>query len=158
MKNKRAVSKFFSVRIFFIVYCLWSIVYGLSSPAFAESKNWNAEGDGSGWFDDANWLPAGKPTASDDAKVDLKDAKVDIEQTYEAKSLTIGGKKSSDVSVSNFVYGTLKPSDVSNNAMLVRRDGKISIKGSAGKVTLKGAYKDSEEIIPEEPSFMLYVK
>ncbi len=141
-----------------LVIIFFILSFCFCSESRAESKNWNAEGDGTGWFDDANWLPAGKPTASDEAKIDLRDAQVDIEQSYEAQSLTIGGKKNSDVSVSNFVTGTLEPSDASNNAMLVRRDGKITLKGSAGKIKLKGIYKDSEEIIPDEPSFMLYVK
>ncbi len=134
------------------------ISFCFCAQSSAANKSWNAEGDATDWFDNANWLPAGKPTASDDAKIDLKDAQVDIGQAYQAKSLTIGGKKSSDVSVSNFVNGTLEPSDTSNNAMLVRRDGKITLKGSAGTIMMKGTYKDSEEVIPDEPSFMLYVK
>ncbi len=141
-----------------ILFCLLSLVASLSSKSFAEDKNWSGEGDQTDFFNDANWLPAGKPTAEDDAKIDMRDTQVEVGQAFDAKSLTIGGKKNSTVNVSNFVTGTLEPSDPANDALVLLRDGKLILKGSAGKITLKGGYKDSEEVIPDEPSFMLYVK
>jgi len=126
--------------------------------AHAADKNWTGEGDGTDWFDDTNWLPSGKPGASDDTKVDMSAARVDVGQTFEAKSLTIGGKKDSVISVSNFVTGELSPANTTDDSAVVRKDGKLILKGSSGKLKLKGSYKDSEEIIPEEPSFLLYVK
>lgn len=137
---------------------LFLAVTSLTASAWAADKSWKGEGQQGDWFDSANWLPSGKPTQADDSKIDMKDAQVDIGQTFEAKSLTIGGKKNSTVDVSNFVNGTLTPSDPTNEALTVRRDGKLVLKGSSGKLTLKGGYKDSEEVIPDEPSFMLYVK
>ena len=128
-----------------------------STPAWAD-KSWNAEGDKSDWYDGANWLPSGTPAQSEDAKVDLKDASVEIGQTLEVQSLTIGGKKHSTVTLNNFVSGTIQPDHTTDNAVHARRDGKLILKGSVGKLTLKGAYKDSEEVIPEEPSFLLYAK
>ena len=129
-----------------------------ATVASAADKNWNAQGDQTDWFDDANWLASGPPAASDNAKVDLTDASVEIGQTFGAQSLTIGGKKSSTVSVSNFTAGTLEPVNATDDAIFARRGGKLILKGSTGKITVKGAYKDSEEVIPEEPSFMLYAK
>ena len=157
--DKRKCQKLFLIKTSFVIpFCLLSIVYSLSSVSYAEDKSWNAEGDGVDWFDPANWLAIGKPQSTDNAKVDLKDASVDVGQAFEAKSLTIGGKKTSTVNVSNFVSGTLEPDSVDGEALIVRKDGKIIIKGSTGKITMKGTYKDSEEIIPEEPGFMVYVK
>jgi len=130
----------------------------LPATSFAEEKNWNAQGDGTAWTDDANWLPAAAPTVSDDAVVNLKDASVDISQSFNLGYLTIGGKQTSTVKVSNFTEANVVPGNVTDNAILNRRDGNLTLKGSAGTITLKGTYKDSEEIIPDEPSFMLYVK
>ena len=140
------------------VFSLWSLVSSLQSIALAADKNWNSEGDQSSWFDDANWLPAGTPSAADDARVDFKDASVDVPQSFQARSLTIGGKKTSSVNVSNFISGEITPSNVAEEAITNRRNGYLILKGSTGKITLKGAYKDSEEVIPDEPSFMVYVQ
>lgn len=138
---------------------LWMVLILLTVPTAAwADKNWNAQGDQEDWFDAANWLPTGTPSAEDAAKVDLKDASVDIGETFEAQSLTVGGKKNSTVSVGSFVTGTVQPANETDDAVLLRRQGKLILKGSTGKMTVKGTYKDSEEIIPEEPSFMLYVK
>lgn len=141
-----------------ILFCLLSLVAGLSSKSFAEDKSWNAQGDQADWFDAANWLPSGPPGVSDDAKVDMTAASANVGQTFAARSLTVGGKKTSTVSISNFVTGDLAPVSEEDEAAVVRRDGKLILKGSAGKITVKGSYKDSEEIIPEEPGFMSYVK
>ena len=129
-----------------------------TTVAVAADKSWSGEGDGTDWFDEANWLPAEKPAASDNTKIDVRSARVEVDSPFESKSLTLGGKKDSVVSVSNFVNAELAPDNPTDNAALVRKDGKLVLKGSAGKLTLKGAYKDSEEVIPDEPSFMLYVK
>ena len=132
----------------------------ISLPALAWSadKNWTAKGDQQNWFDASNWLSSGAPQDQDTAKVDLKDASVDIGQSFDVSSLTVGGKKNSEVSVSNFVTAGIEPSSPNDDALLLRRDGKLILKGSTGKVTAKGTYKDSEEVIPEEPGFMLYVQ
>ena len=134
------------------------LILNARTTVWAEDKSWNAGGDQSDWFDDANWLPAGKPTASDDVKIDMLSASSTLSQAFDIKSLTLGGKKASTLTVSNFVPGNVKPSSVSDLAVLNRKNGHLILKGSAGKITLNGAYKDSEEVIPEEPSFMLYVQ
>ena len=144
------------VLIFITLFALLSL--NACPMVMAEDKSWNAGGDQSDWFDDANWLPAGKPTASDDVKIDMLSASSTLSQAFDIKSLTLGGKKASTLTVSNFVPGNVKPASVSNIAVLNRKNGHLILKGSAGKITLNGMYKDSEEVISEEPSFMLYVQ
>ena len=146
------------------VLCLVSCVLCLcaclcvSSLSWADDKAWTAVGDASNWFDDANWLPAGAPTASDDTTINMLNASVDLPQAFEVKSITLGGKKPSSLTVSNFAVGTVAPENSTDLAVYNRRDGRMVLKGSAGKITLKGAYKDSEVVIPDEPSFMFYVQ
>ena len=129
----------------------------LPVQAMAADKSWNAGGDAQDWFDDANWLPAGAPTETDTSKIDMLDTNVSLSQNFKVQSLILGGKKASTLTLSNFVVGDVSPENVSDNAVLNRKDGHLILKGSAGKITLKGAYKDSEEVIPEEPSLMFYV-
>jgi hypothetical protein len=136
----------------------WLLMAALAAPACAAEKNWNAQGDAAAWTDSENWLSEGAPSDEDDAKIDMRDSAVTIGQGFESKSLTIGGKHNSTVSVSNFSIGTLEPENPTDEALFLRRQGKLILKGSAGKLTVRGAFKDSEEIIPEEPSFLLYVK
>ena len=124
----------------------------------AEDKAWVAAGDASNWFDDANWLPAAAPTASDDTMITLTGASVTLPQAFEVKSVTLGGKKPAKLTVSNFATGTVTPENPTDVAVYNRRDGHWVLKGSTGKITLKGGYKDSEEVIPDEPSFMFYVQ
>ena len=139
------------------IFCIF-LVINSCTLGMADEKKWNADSAQTDWFDDANWLPAGAPTASDDVVLDKLDAAVAIGQDFNLRSLTLGGKKTSTLTVSNFVVGQVKPGNVTDIAVLNRRNGKLVLKGSAQKVTLKGAYKDSEEVIPEEPSFMFYVR
>jgi hypothetical protein len=139
-----------------MVFVLCCLIFTPSASHAAE-KSWNASGDQVDWFDDANWNPAVAPTASDDTMVNLTDGSTSIGQNFGVKSLTIGGKRESTVSVKNFITGTVEPASPSDLAVFNRKDGHLVLKGSAGKITLRGAYKDSEEIIPDEPSFMLYV-
>ncbi len=128
------------------------------SSAFAEEKSWNAQGDGTAWTGDDNWMPPGAPTTTDNVVVNLKDASTNISQTFKVGSMTLAGKNESTVTVNNFTDGDVVPANAEDIAILNRRDGNLILKGSVGKITLKGAYKDSEEIIADEPSFMLYVK
>ena len=142
--------------IFFIVFI--ASILNTATWAWAEDKSWNAAGDQSSWFDDANWLPASSPTASDDVMINMLDASASIPQAFHAGSITLGGKRQSVLTVNNFVTGTVEPASSSDIAVYNRRDGHWTLKGSAGKITLKGTYKDSEEVIPDEPSFMFYVQ
>jgi hypothetical protein len=135
-----------------------TILLLLVSSAFAEEKSWSAQGDGKTWTDDANWVPLGVPTVSDDVTVNMTDASANISEAANFRSLTLAGKKESAVTISNFTNVDIAPGNATDNAIYNRRDGNLIIKGSVGTINLKGAYKDSEEIIADEPSFMLYVK
>ena len=139
------------------VLCLLSSVF-CPLTANAEQKTWNALGDKSNWSDDANWYTAGTPTASDDTLVDILNASVGLSQTFHAKSITLGGKKASTMTVNNFATGDVVPASSSDEAFYNRKGGLLILKGSAGKMTLKGAYKDSREKVAEEPSFMFYAQ
>ena len=144
--------------MFFLVSSLWSLVCSLQSTAWAEQKTWNALGDKSSWSDDANWYTAGTPADSDDALVDILNASVDVSKAFHAKSITLGGKKASTMTVESFTTGDVIPGSVSDDAFYNRKNGLLILKGSAGKMTLKGTYEDSREEVPEEPSFMFYAQ
>ena len=128
------------------------------SPVYAEDKSWTAAGDQSNWFDDANWTPTTAPTASDDVTINHQDASVSLPQAFQVKSITLGGKRASSLTVTNFASGTVEPANPTDLAVYNRREGHMVLKGSTDKITLKGAYKDSEEVIPDEPSFMFYAQ
>lgn len=125
--------------------------------AEAKEKTWVGAGDGESWSGDANWSPAASPTSSDDAAIDLENASVKCTSTFQAKSLTLGGRQTSKLTSENFIYGTIAPSSSSDAAVLNRAKGTFTLKG-AGTVTLKGRYKDSEESLTSEPSFIFWVK
>ena len=141
-------------------FIIFMMVLSLNSSvaAWAEEKVWTGTGTSTDWFDDANWLPADAPAVSDDALIDLTDASAAVSQDMNVKSITLGGKKASTLTMNNFVKGTVKPANTSDTAVLNRKGGLLVLKGTAEKITLKGGYKDSEEVIPEEPTFMLYVQ
>lgn len=139
----------------FFILVLLSLCAG---SAFAEDKSWNNEGNQTDWIDGSNWVPTGAPGTNDSVTIDYPNAQVGMGQPFEIPSLIVGGKKSSELDINNFVVATIDPGSPDNNALLVRKDGKISIKGSGGKIVVKGTYIDSEELVPEEPGLMLYVK
>jgi hypothetical protein len=141
-----------------VALCALSLFLIFSSFSYAEDKTWNADSAQTDWFDVSAWMPTGVPDASDDVLMDKLDSNAMIGQDFHLKSLTLGGKKTSTVTVNNFVAGNVKPANSTDVAILNRRGGHMVLKGSAGKVTLNAAYKDSEEVVPEEPSFMFYVK
>ena len=124
----------------------------------AEEKTWDAGGDALDWFDDDNWFPTIAPTNSDDVVIDIASTFVTVSQTFEAKSLTLGGQFGGKLQQSNFVYGTLDPGSGSSQALINRAEGKITLKGSAGLLRLKGQYIDSEKPLKDEPSFIFLIK
>ena len=135
------------------------VLLGLcAGTAFATDKSWNNEGNQTDWVDGANWVPTGVPGTNDSVTIDYQNTQVGMGQPFEIKSLIVGGKKNSELDINNFVNATIDPDSPDNNALLVRSEGKISIKGSGGKIVVKGTYIDSEELVPEEPGLMLYVK
>lgn len=141
------------------IFCLLVLVSFLFTvfPADAEEKTWTAAGDGTAWSDDDNWFVAVAPTSTDDVLIDKENAAVVSTQTFQAKSISIGGRETSTLTSNDFIYGLIKPSSNSEVAVLNRKGGKFTLKG-VGIVTLKGQYKDSEESLASEPSFMFWVK
>ena len=130
----------------------------LITPAQAADRNWNAGGDASTWTDKDNWLEAAAPTVSDNAVVDQSNASATVSQDFKVKSITLGKKRSSVLNVNNFVTGGIEPAKTEDDALFAGKKGKIVMKGTAGKITLKGAYKDSEAVLPDEPTFMFYAQ
>ena len=133
-----------------------SVLLG-SSGVYAAEKNWSGAGDGSSWSDDDNWSPASAPTSADEALIDMDGASVVCTETFNAKSVTIGGNETITLTSNNFIFGTISPGSGSLVAILNRSGGTYTLKG-AGIVTVKGQYKDSEESLVAEPSFMFWIE
>jgi hypothetical protein len=127
-------------------------------PAQAEEKSWNAAGDQANWFDDLNWYPSPAPARGDRAKLDSANASAIITQSFDVGAITVGGKKSSALAIGNFVQGAVEPGDPTEVALDNRRDGTVTLKGSAGRTVLKGSYKSSKSKMDEEPSFLFFVE
>jgi len=140
--------------VYYFVCCLWPVDCG---PVMADSKSWDSGGDDSSWNDSDNWHPAAVPVIADDIIIDYDGASVLCDATFRAKSVTIGGRETSEMTSDNFVYGLIEPDMPSEVAILNRRGGHIILKG-AGTLTLKGEYKDSEAGLGAEPSFMFWVE
>jgi len=141
-----------------VVFSVLLSVFISVSPVRAEEKTWNAGGDGVFWADDKNWFMQGEPTAQDDVMIDSKDVAVIAGETYHARSLSLGGKEGSQFTTNNFVYGTIAPQSGDDVAVENRSGGLMILKGSAGRVVLKGQYLDNEEKLTAEPRFMFRVK
>ena len=129
----------------------------LLPAAEAADKTWSGSGDGTSWSDDDNWSPAVAPTSADAVSIDTEETSVVCDETFSAKSVTIGGRETSTLTSSNFIYGTVTPDSTSDIAISNRKDGKFTLQG-AGIVTVKGQYKDSEESLISEPSFMFWIR
>ena len=79
------------------------------------------------------------------------------DQTFNARSITVGERNSSTLTIQNFVYGTIEPALSSDNAIVNAQNGKITLSGT-GTVTVTGQYKDSGETTVSEPSFIFWVE
>ena len=119
----------------------------------AAEKNWVGSGDNTTWADDKNWHPAGEPTSADNVTIDLKDASVSATRTFEAKSVYVGGAAKSLFSTDDFIYGNIIPDSNTDPALYIRKDGTTVLKG-AGTVKLRGMFKNTEESLTGEESFM----
>ena len=133
------------------------IILILTGPAVSEDKTWSASGDGTNWSDEDNWTPAVEPASGDDILIDAGDAAVVCTETFKAKSITMGGRETPSLTSNNFIFGTVSPDSGSGIAVLNRSGGTITLKG-AGTLTLQGQYKDSEESLTPEPSFMFWIE
>ena len=134
-----------------------TILIFLSFSVYADEKQWSGAGDGLYWKDDDNWSPAAVPTVSDDVTISKEDATVYASETFNAKSLTVGGRGTAAFSSENFVYGNIAPAAGTDIALYIRKDGEVTLKG-AGDLTLKGAFKNSQEALVSEPAFMFGIE
>lgn len=137
------------------VFGLWVIVAAAgASPACAAVQVFSAGGDGVSWTDKGNWSPAGVPGAASDVTINLAGSAVAVSKDFKAQSVTVGGKAASKWTSQNFVYGTVAPAAATDTAVLIRKDGTVIMTGQ-GTVTLKGAFKNTEEALPTESSVMV---
>ena len=127
------------------------------SPAFAADKTWTGSADSTDWFGDENWYPSPAPAPIDNVTINTKDANVRASETFNAKSLTLGGNEETYLTTENFISGKIEPSSSSDVAILNRKDGHLILKG-AGTLTVKGTYKDSEENLAAQPSLVFSVQ
>src|SRR3989338_2152453 len=109
--------------ILFFVLCV-------CESAFCAEKQWSGAGDATYWKDPDNWSPTGVPSASDDVSISLEDADVYVDETFYAKTLTIGGRGAITLTVLDFVYGYITPASASDTALDVRKDGLVVFKGA----------------------------
>ncbi len=121
--------------------------------AYGAEKNWIAAGDASTWADPNNWNPEGTPSSVDDVTIDLEGSSATAGETFEAKSVTVGGGNPSIFSTGNFIYGEITPASPSDEALYIKKDGTVVLNG-AGTITLKGMFKNTEETVTGEESFM----
>lgn len=145
-------------RIIFSLILYFLIAAGIGEiSAYPEEKNWTGFGDTSQWYEAQNWSPGSVPGSTSQVKIDSEDIDVTITQTFEAKSITLGGRYSSSLTSQDFVYGTIAPDNSSDSAILVRKGGHVILKGP-GVITLEGSYTDSEEELESQPSFLFWVE
>ena len=141
-----------NIAISVMVFVLFS-----AFSVYADTKQWSGKYDGLSWYEDSNWFPSGIPTLSDSVIVDTQGSSVAVSEMSEvckASSLTVGGRTDSTVIMENFVYGTIAPDNATDSALYIRKGGELILQGGGGVITLKGALKNSEEAIPDEPAFM----
>ncbi|MFA5148890.1 MAG: hypothetical protein WC491_07185 [Candidatus Omnitrophota bacterium] len=132
---------------------LFASIAAAQGTAFCADKNWIGGGDASTWADGKNWQPEGAPTSVDGVTIDLDGASVTAAETFESVSVVVGGGNTSAFSTENFIYGNIVPSSSSDEALYIKKGGTVILNG-AGTITLKGMFKNSEETVTGEESFM----
>lgn len=137
-------------KVTWFIFLFFLLIYGI---VFGDEKQWSAGGDGTAWEDPLNWFSPAVPTANDDVIIDMKDAEVLAAQNFFAKTLNIGGREKSSFTSNDFICGIIGPDSNTNNALDIKKDGLVVLKG-AGDIVLKGSFKNSEESLPSEPAFM----
>ena len=137
--------------IFFIIFC--TLYPAPTTLVYAADKNWIGAGDASTWADAKNWFPNTVPNSADNVTIDLQGSNVTATQTFEAKSLYIGGSSDSAFSTNDYIYGTLIPDSSSNYALYIRKGGFVVLSGQ-GIITLRGTFINTEETLSGQESFM----
>ena len=140
-------------KIALVLFFICGLAVGNCLLSWAEEKQWSGAGDGASWQDSSNWFPATVPAAGDEVNIDAAGARVSAAKTFYSKSVTVGGRQESSFTIENFIYGTIIPARVTDNALYIRKDGTVIVTGAAS-VTLKGILKNSDDSLVEEPAFM----
>ena len=146
-------------RIWIPAFAGMTAVVMLATPAYAEVKTFSGGGDGLTWHDVLNWFANGVPAQTDAVTVDKASATLSIKKDFLAQSITVGGKTTSALSAESFVYGTVVPTGtgVTTPALWIRKGGTVVLHGS-GVVTLKGAFKNTEQSLQSEPSVQILLQ
>ncbi len=144
--------KYFSNKRWALAICAGMIIF-FSISVYAAQRQWSGGGDAALWEDAPNWSPRGVPSALDDIVIDALNAHVTASATFNARTLVVGGRQESNFTTQDFVYGILSPSQGTDTALHIKKSGLVTLTG-AGDVILKGAFKNSEDTLPVEPSFM----
>lgn len=144
--------KSFSNKRWALAVCAGVIIF-FSMSVHAAQRQWSGGGDAASWEDAPNWSPRGVPSESDDIVIDTLNSLVTASETFNAGTLTVGGREESNFTTQDFVYGILSPSEGTDTALHIKKSGLVTLTG-AGDITLKGAFKNSEESLPAEPSFI----
>lgn len=138
-----------------IVVLFLSVFQVFSS--YADDKTWTGPADTTDFFGDENWYPSPHPAPPDNATINAKGANVNLSETFNVKSITLGGNEESYLTTDEFISGTIAPDTASDIAILNRRNGHLILKGP-GTVKTKGTYKDSEENLAAQPSLVFSVQ
>ena len=128
----------------------------LTSSAYADIKQWTGRDDAVSWNKEGNWFANGVPTIADTVVVNLQGASAEISNIntiFKAESLTVGGRTDATITAKSFVYGLIEPASSADYALYIRKGGLAVLQGT-GIITLKGQFKSSEELIPDEPAFV----
>ena len=129
------------------------VIIFLVLSVYASEKQWSAGGDVLSWEDPSNWFPQSVPATSDDVVIDVSGANVLISRTFYAQTLTVGGRNESILTSADFVSGTISPAKNTDDALYIRKGGAVTLEGT-GVLVLKGAFKNSEATLADEPAFM----
>lgn len=139
------------------------VVVGLLGMVLLVPAAWSAQkmfvggGDGVSWSDENNWFSTGVPGPEDVINISTQDAAVVIEDDFEIKQASLGGKHPSELTIEPFVYGEITPENNTDYAVITRDSGCVIFQGS-GIVTLKGSLLFSDELIPTENSVMIHLQ
>lgn len=141
-----------------IINLMFFLSFWQGSQAICAERSWTGSGDGSDWHDEENWSPQSVPTPEDDVRINSNSAAVRTAQTFQAKSITLGGTVPSSFTVEQIISGAVEPAANTDLAFYNRRHGLTVLRGSAGTVELKGTYKDSEAELANQPSLVFFVE
>ena len=140
-----------------ITMFLISVMILTAAPSRAEEKTWTGSGDAKNWFGDENWSPLAAPLNADDVVINSESASALLSSTFNAKTITLGGNTPSALTMDEFVSGAVTPATTSDIALLNRKDGHLILKGTSGTMVVRGSYKDSEEVLTDQPSLVVWV-